>query len=85
MAGVMRMAASLSGRCWICGMSAVSGERLPGRRHRVRLLCKRHDELVFGARTADMPQLQNRVGEPESGAVGDGAGRRGEAGLTPPK
>lgn len=29
-------------------MTAVSGEKLPGRRHKIRLLCGRHDELVFG-------------------------------------
>ncbi|SES28326.1 hypothetical protein SAMN05216188_13044 [Lentzea xinjiangensis] len=48
MTGVMRVPAASGGRCWMCGMPAVSGEKLPGRRHRVRLLCKRHDVLVFG-------------------------------------
>ncbi|UJW36898.1 hypothetical protein L3Q67_45350 (plasmid) [Saccharothrix sp. AJ9571] len=45
--GVVRVAAC-GGRCWLCGLPAVSGEKLPGRRHKVRLLCRRHDQLVFG-------------------------------------
>lgn len=47
MTGVVRVPAS-GGRCWICGRAAIAGEKLPGRRHKVRLLCKSHDPLVFG-------------------------------------
>jgi hypothetical protein len=52
-AGVVRVTAS-GGRCWLCGLPAVAGEKLPGRRHKVRLLCRRHDQLVFGG-TPDPP------------------------------
>jgi hypothetical protein len=45
--GVQRIAAT-GGFCWLCGFPAVAGEKLPGRRHRVRLLCRRHDHLIFG-------------------------------------
>ncbi|OXM59684.1 hypothetical protein CF165_46685 [Amycolatopsis vastitatis] len=45
--GVQRVPAT-AGFCWMCGRRAVSGERLPGRRHRVRLLCRQHDQAVFG-------------------------------------
>jgi hypothetical protein len=34
--------------CWICGLPAVCGERLPGRRHKVRALCQSHADAVFG-------------------------------------
>jgi len=46
--GAERVAAPQRGRCWMCGLSAIAGDRLPGRRHKVRLPCRRHDELVFG-------------------------------------
>jgi hypothetical protein len=76
--GVMRVSAAPGGRCWMCGMTAISGERLPGRGHKVRLLCRTHDALVFGG-ARNVAQPQNRAGERGSGAV-DGAGRPGEAG-----
>ncbi|VVJ22759.1 Uncharacterised protein [Amycolatopsis camponoti] len=44
--GVQRIPAA-EGVCWICGRPAVSGERLPGRRPRVRLLCWQHDQAVI--------------------------------------
>jgi hypothetical protein len=47
--GVQRIPVS-GGFCWLCGFAAVAGEKLPGRRHKIRLLCRRHDELVFGSR-----------------------------------
>ena len=37
------------GACWICGLAAVCGEKLPGRRHKVRGLCQTHADAVFGA------------------------------------
>lgn len=37
------------GTCWICGQPAVCGEKLPGRRRRVRPLCQAHADAVFGA------------------------------------
>ena len=53
--GVQRVPVA-GGRCWLCGLPAVAGERLPGRRrrqgHRVRLLCARHDTAVFGSDSA---------------------------------
>ena len=39
---------SPGGACWICGLPAVPGEKLPGRRHRVRALCQSHANAVFG-------------------------------------
>lgn len=47
MAGVVRVEAT-GGVCWLDGLPAVAGERLPGRRRRVRLLCRLHDAAVFG-------------------------------------
>ena len=39
---------SPGGACWICGLPAVCGEKLPGRRHTVRALCQSHADAVFG-------------------------------------
>ena len=39
---------SPGGACWMCGLTAVCGERLPGRRHTVRALCQSHADAVFG-------------------------------------
>jgi hypothetical protein len=33
----------------MCGMPAVCGEKLPGRRRKVRGLCQRHADAVFGS------------------------------------
>lgn len=44
-----RVPAPAKSACWICGISAVCGEKLPGRRHRVRPLCQDHADAVFGA------------------------------------
>jgi hypothetical protein len=46
-AGVERVP-SPGGSCWICGLAAVCGEKLPGRRHKVRPLCQSHADAVFG-------------------------------------
>ncbi|MGH3565750.1 MAG: hypothetical protein ACRDRH_06895 [Pseudonocardia sp.] len=46
--GVQRIPA-YGGLCWLCRQPARWGEKLPGRRHRVRLLCQHHADLVFGA------------------------------------
>lgn len=48
-AGVQRIE-GCGGRCWICGRPAVVGQKLPNRRHKARLLCRTHDEAVFGTR-----------------------------------
>ncbi|RLK58601.1 hypothetical protein CLV68_3072 [Actinokineospora cianjurensis] len=64
MAGVVRLIAA-GGRCWICGMTSVSGEKLPGRRHKIRLLCRRHDELVFG--TPPQPDPAGGEQQPDHG------------------
>ena len=45
--GVERVPAP-GGACWICGLPAVCGEKLPGRRHTVRALCQSHADAVFG-------------------------------------
>ena len=37
----------------MCGLPAVCGEKLPGRRHKVRALCQAHADAVFG--TQDPP------------------------------
>jgi hypothetical protein len=47
-AGVER-APSPGGACWMCGLPAVCGEKLPGRRHKVRGLCQSHADAVFGS------------------------------------
>jgi hypothetical protein len=41
------------GACWMCGMLASFGEKLPGRKHKTRLLCRTHAESTFG--TQDPP------------------------------
>lgn len=47
MAGIERVE-GVTGVCWMDGRPAVSGEKLPGRRHQVRLLCRSCDESTFG-------------------------------------
>ncbi|WP_158263109.1 hypothetical protein [Amycolatopsis sp. CA-128772] len=44
---VIQRIPATGGFCWSCQQTAVSGERLPGRHHRVRLLCRQHDQAVF--------------------------------------
>jgi len=39
---------SPGGACWLCGLPAVCGEKLPGRRHKVRALCQSHADAVCG-------------------------------------
>lgn len=46
-AGVERVP-SPGGACWICGLPAVSGEKLPGRRRKVRGLCQSQADAIFG-------------------------------------
>lgn len=33
----------------MCGLPAVCGEKLPGRKHKVRALCQTHSDAIFGA------------------------------------
>jgi hypothetical protein len=40
---------SPGGVCWLCGLTAVCGEKLFGRRRKVRGLCQAHADAVFGA------------------------------------
>lgn len=47
--GVERVPAPPGSACWICGLTAVAGEKLPGRRRKVRALCQTHANAVFGA------------------------------------
>ncbi|MGW4412046.1 hypothetical protein ACWEJ6_49170 [Nonomuraea sp. NPDC004702] len=50
MDGAERVPVPTKSACWICGMSAVCGQKLPGQRRRVRPLCQAHADAVFGAR-----------------------------------
>lgn len=59
---------SPGGACWICGLPAVCGEKLPGRRHKVRALCQAHADAVFGSqdplwRRLDAKTQRDIVGE----------------------
>jgi hypothetical protein len=47
--GVERVPLDKAAACWMCGLPAVCGEKLPGRRRKVRALCQRHADAVFGA------------------------------------
>jgi hypothetical protein len=58
-AGVERVPAP-GGACWLCGLPAVCGEKLPGRRHRVRALCQSHADAVFGLEDPPWKRLDAR-------------------------
>lgn len=47
--GVERVPLDKAAACSMCGLPAVCGEKLPGRRHKVRPLCQRHADAVFGS------------------------------------
>jgi hypothetical protein len=47
--GVEKVPSSPGAACWICGLPAVAGEKLPGRRRKVRALCQAHTDAIFGA------------------------------------
>ena len=51
---------SPGGACWICGLPAVCGEKLPGRRHTVRALCQSHADAVFGLEDPPWKRLDAR-------------------------
>ncbi|MFE2755657.1 hypothetical protein ACFXGA_27020 [Actinosynnema sp. NPDC059335] len=70
-AGVVRVEAT-GGVCWLDGLPAVAGERLPGRRRRVRLLCELHDAAVFGG-----PEAVARVRARRAASVSVGAADAG--------
>ena len=58
----------------MCGLPAVCGEKLPGRRHKVRALCQAHADAVFGAedpprRRLDAKTHLLRVGPPWRNAM----------------
>lgn len=46
--GVERVKVSAGHACWMCGLPAVCGEKLPSRRRKVRGLCQVHADAVFG-------------------------------------
>ncbi len=53
---------SPGGACWVCGLPAVCGEKLPGRRrHKVRALCQAHANAVFGAEDPPWRRLDART------------------------
>lgn len=68
-AGVVRVEAT-GGVCWLDGLPAVAGERLPGRRRRVRLLCELHDAAVFGGPEAVARVRARRAKARSAGAAG---------------
>lgn len=47
--GVDRVPLDGAAACWMCGLPAVCGEKLPGRRRKVRALCQQHADAVFGS------------------------------------
>jgi len=51
---------SPGGACWICGMTAVCGEKLPGRRHKTRALCQSHADAVFGMQDPPWRRLDEK-------------------------
>ena len=63
---------SPGGACWLCGLAAVAGEKLPGKRHRVRGLCQAHADAVFGTGhpivRAGQPAIP--AGPPDPGCCG---------------
>jgi hypothetical protein len=52
---------SPGGACWICGLTAVCGEKLPGKRHKVRALCQSHADAVFGMQDPPWRQLDEKT------------------------
>lgn len=59
-AGVDRVP-SPGGACWMCGLPAVCGEKLPGRRHKVRALCQAHADAVFGSQDPPWRHMDART------------------------
>jgi hypothetical protein len=52
---------SPGGACWMCGLPAVCGEKLPGRRHKVRALCQTHADAIFGVQDPPWRHLDART------------------------
>jgi hypothetical protein len=52
---------SPGGTCWICGLPAVCGEKLPGRRHKARALCQTHADAIFGVQDPPWRHLDART------------------------
>jgi hypothetical protein len=73
-AGVVRVEA-VAGVCWLDGLPAVAGEKLPGRRRRVRLLCRLHDVAVFGGPNAVAAVRAERTGKAVTRLDGVGGAR----------
>ncbi|MFB4317636.1 hypothetical protein [Actinomadura sp. 21ATH] len=59
-AGVERVL-SPGGACWICGLPAVCGEKLPGRKRKVRGLCQTHADAIFGAEDPAWRRLDDKT------------------------
>lgn len=60
-AGGVERVPSPGGACWICGLTAVCGEKLPGRRHKVRALCQTHADAVFGSQDPPWRRLDAKT------------------------
>jgi len=52
---------SPGGACWMCGLPAVCGEKLPGRRRKARVLCQAHADAVFGAENPPWRRLDAKT------------------------
>jgi len=59
--GIRLVARAAGGACWMCGLPAVCGEKLPGRRHKARLLCQAHADAVFGSQDPPWRRLDART------------------------
>jgi hypothetical protein len=59
--GAERVPLAKAAACWMCGLPAVCGERLPGRSHKVRGLCQRHADAVFGTQDAPWKRLDAKT------------------------
>jgi hypothetical protein len=51
---------SPGGACWICGLAAVCGEKLPGKRRKTRPLCQAHADAVFGMDNPPWKRLDDK-------------------------
>ncbi len=45
----------------MCGLPAVCGEKLPGRRRKARVLCQAHADAVFGAENPPWRRLDAKT------------------------
>jgi len=59
--GVERVSVPPKAACWICGLTAVYGEKLPGRRRKVRALCQAHADAIFGAQDPPWQAIDDKT------------------------